>query len=65
MVMCDDESKVKSAPTWTSLEATPKDYNGLYIYKTDTMFGVVYGGLDFAIIALENGVDVECIFNKI
>ena len=49
MVMCDDESKVKSAPTWASLEDTPKDYNDLYVYKTDTVFGVVYGGLDFAI----------------
>lgn len=65
MTMCDDESKAPSAPTWASLKDTPNDYNDLYVYKTDTVFGVVYGGLDFAIIALKAGVNVECIFNKI
>lgn len=51
--------------TWNDEQGVPEDYHALYYYKTDTVFGVVYGGLDFAIVALKAGVPVEPIFNKI
>ena len=47
-----------SANTWNDPSQTPLDYKGLYIYKTDTVFGIIYGGIDFAMIALKAGVKV-------
>ena len=51
--------------TWNDEQGVPTDYHDLYYYKTDTIFGIVYGDLNFAITALETGVSVETIFNKI
>lgn len=51
--------------TWNDEQGVPEGYHGLYYYKTDTIFGVVYGNLDFAMRALKAGVPVEPIFNKI
>jgi len=47
-----------TAQTWNDPIKTPLDHNDLYIYKTDTVFGVIYGGIDFAMIALKAGVKV-------
>ena len=51
--------------TWNDQQGTPEGYHALYYYKTDTVFGVVYGDLNFAITALKAGVSVEPIFNRI
>ena len=51
--------------TWNDTDGVPVPYNDLYYYKTDTVFGVVYGDLEFAIRALRAGVQVTPIFNKI
>ena len=51
--------------TWNDTDGVPSSYNDLYYYKTDTVFGVVYGDLEFAIRALRAGVQVTPIFNKI
>ena len=47
-----------TARTWNNPIKTPLDHNDLYIYKTDTVFGVIYGGIDFAMIALKAGIKV-------
>lgn len=51
--------------TWNDTDGVPASYHDLYYYKTDTIFGVVYGDLPFAIRALRAGVPVTPIFNKI
>lgn len=51
--------------TWNAEQGIPEDYRDLYYYKTDTIFGVVYGDLAFAIVAMRNGVPVVPILNKI
>ena len=51
--------------TWNDTDGVPSSYHDLYYYKTDTVFGVVYGDLPFAIRALRAGVQVTPIFNKI
>ena len=51
--------------TWNDEQGVPADYHDLYYYKTDTIFGVIYGDIEFAVKALKAGVNVTPVFNKI
>lgn len=42
---------------YRTFDDVPENVNR--IYRTDTMFGVIYGDFEFAIVALRAGVHVE------
>ena len=44
--------------TWANLRDVPEEYAGQFVYHTDTMFGVIYGNWNFALISLQVGVKV-------
>lgn len=42
---------------YKSLDEVPADV--FRVYRTDTMFGTIYGDFEFAVVALRAGVHVE------
>lgn len=49
----ENESKIQS---WSKLDAVPEDV--YTVYRTDSLFGTVYGDIDFGILCLRNRLKV-------
>ena len=49
---------MNKAFTWNEWDKTPTDYTDQWVYRTETIWGTIYGNIEYARIALENGLEV-------